>query len=214
MIFEIGMDHYFTIENPSEGLYREKGSRFLGFAQPVNNENEIRAELGRLKKKYHDARHHCYAWVLDTEGKVYRAYDDGEPGHSAGDPILGQIRSKRLTNVLVVVVRYFGGTKLGVSGLIHAYKTAAELSLSNAVIVRKEITACFDIHYPYELTNEVMRLVHDLEMKIVEQHFQEKCTTRVEIGINKIGKLEEKGQLMVDMGKKIELVKHAEGQLP
>src|SRR5690606_7725476 len=117
-------DGYRTIAQPAEGLYKEKGSKFIALAYPVYTEEEIKDRLAELRKKYYDARHHCYAYMLGADKSRYRANDDGEPNHSAGDPILGQIRSADLSNVLVVVVRYFGGTKLGVSGLITAYKTA------------------------------------------------------------------------------------------
>ncbi|MEQ9007162.1 MAG: YigZ family protein, partial [Ekhidna sp.] len=120
------MSIYHTIKEKSEGLYKEKGSKYLAFAYPVKSEVEIKEIQESLRKEYYDARHHCFAWVLGMDDQSYRANDDGEPAHSAGDPILGQIRSFELTNVLVVVIRYFGGTKLGVGGLINAYKTATE----------------------------------------------------------------------------------------
>src|SRR6186713_1623645 len=128
---------FFTITSASQGIYKEKGSKFLSFAYPVQSESDIKEHIAFLKSEYFDARHHCYAWMLGPERNHFRAFDDGEPNHSAGDPILGQIRSKNLTNVLVVVVRYFGGTKLGVGGLISAYKIAAEEALSKAVIIEK-----------------------------------------------------------------------------
>jgi len=115
-------DTYFTIKHESEGFYKEKGSKFLAFAYPVQDEAAVKERTSELKKVYYDARHHCYAYILGHDGEQYRASDDGEPNHSAGDPILGQIKSNNLTNTLIVVVRYFGGTKLGISGLINAYK--------------------------------------------------------------------------------------------
>lgn len=124
-------DTYFTLKGNSEGFNKEKGSKFLAFAYVVSNEDDVKKTVAELKKKYYDARHYCYAYVLGDQSEIYRAKDDGEPGHSAGDPILGQIRSKKLTNTLIVVVRYFGGTKLGVGGLIHAYKTAAADAIEN-----------------------------------------------------------------------------------
>ena len=127
-------DSFLTIGQPAEGLYKEKGSKFIGLAFPVKTEDEVKERLEETRKTYYDARHHCYAYILGHEGTQFRANDDGEPNHSAGDPILGQIRSKELTNTLVIVVRYFGGTKLGVSGLINAYKTAAALALDNTSI--------------------------------------------------------------------------------
>ena len=128
--------YFHTIKDSAEGLYKEKGSKFLAFAFPVTTEDEIKDCQEKIRKKYFDARHHCYAWILGADKSQLRANDDGEPNHSAGDPILGQIRSRDLTDVLVVVVRYFGGTKLGVSGLIQAYRAAAEDALNNTTIIR------------------------------------------------------------------------------
>src|SRR5690349_20736416 len=140
---------YKTIESPSEGFYREKGSKFHSFAYPAWSEDEIRNHLDVLRKKYFDARHHCFAWMLGPDQRSFRAFDDGEPNHSAGDPILGQIRSRGLTNVLIVVVRYFGGVKLGVGGLISAYRSAAEDALNNAAIISIEITFDLDLSFEY-----------------------------------------------------------------
>lgn len=166
---------YRTIAKPAEGLYREKGSRFLGFAYPVVSEAEVKEHLAFLHKKYFDARHHCFAWILGTSRRSFRAFDDGEPNHSAGDPILGQLRSRDLTNALVVVVRYFGGIKLGVGGLVSAYKTAAEETLNAAEIVEREITEAITIIYDYDATPEVMRLVKEYELHITAQKFEATC---------------------------------------
>jgi uncharacterized YigZ family protein len=166
---------YTTITKPAEGSYREKGSKFLAFAYPVVDEEDIREKIEGLKRQYFDARHHCFAWMLGPEGKKYRAFDDGEPNHSAGDPILGQIRSYKLTNVLVVVVRYFGGVKLGVGGLISAYKLAAEDALSKATMVEVEVHFRISVQFPYSSTSEVMRLVRDFNMKILQQNFTGEC---------------------------------------
>ena len=130
---------YNTIEKPSFAEYKEKGSKFLAFAYPVDSETAIKERIDHLKKEYFDARHHCFAWMLGPDKTHFRAFDDGEPNHSAGTPILGQIRSKGITNVLIVVVRYFGGVKLGVGGLISAYKTTAQLTLEEANIIEKTI---------------------------------------------------------------------------
>ena len=131
---------YHTLGNTAEGSYKEKGSKFMAFAYPVVSESEIKERLEALRKKYFDARHHCFAYILGADKTRFRAFDDGEPNHSAGDPILGQIRSRDLTNVLVVVVRYFGGVKLGVGGLISAYKAAAEEALNNAIVMERDVT--------------------------------------------------------------------------
>lgn len=194
------IESYRTISAPSEGLYKEKGSKFLAFSFPVSSEEEVKARQEELRKQYHDARHHCYAYVLGADRKDTRANDDGEPNHSAGDPILGQINSKQLTNVLVVVVRYFGGTKLGVSGLINAYKVSAEEALNNAVIKKVDITRNVKINYGYETTNEVMRLVSDFEIKINDQVFEAECSLKGEVKVNLVEGLLEKVQLLRDTG--------------
>jgi uncharacterized YigZ family protein len=196
---------YHTIEKPAEGSYKEKGSKFLAFAYPVESEEEIREKLESLKKQYYDARHHCYAWVIGPDKKRYRAFDDGEPNHSAGDPILGQIRSKDLTNLLIVVVRYFGGTKLGVGGLISAYKTAAEDALKNAVPIEKEVFKEFRLHYPYSSTPEVMRMVKEFEITILHQDFLETCSMEGNVPLRLEEKFVEKIALMKAMGAAVEL---------
>ena len=170
-----------TIDGPSEGNYKEMGSKFLAFAYPVDSEDEVKIKIEGVKKKYFDARHHCFAWILGEDKSRYRAFDDGEPNHSAGDPILGQIKSKNLTHVLIVVVRYFGGVKLGVGGLIQAYKTAAEDALNSAIIVEREVTHSMTLHYPYESTTDVMRLIKEFELIISRQEFLEECVLYAEV---------------------------------
>jgi uncharacterized YigZ family protein len=174
-------DTYLTLKAESQGLYKEKGSKFLAFAYPVNNEREIKEILESLKKQYHDARHHCYAYILGKDGQDFRANDDGEPGHSAGDPILGQIRSNNLTNTLIVVVRYFGGTKLGVGGLVTAYKTAAAEAIAANEIITAVITERVSFEFDYLDMNEVMRLTKTLDLKIIDQHFDNRCSMMVEV---------------------------------
>jgi uncharacterized YigZ family protein len=164
-----------TIQDPAEGNYKEKGSKFIAFAYPLISEDEIKTKLEEVKKEYFDARHHCYAWIMGPDRKKFRAFDDGEPNHSAGDPILGQIRSRELTDVLVVVVRYFGGTKLGIGGLVTAYKTAAADALDKAVIIEKDVVKHMVIRYRYESTPEIMRLIKDFEVVIESQEFKEDC---------------------------------------
>jgi uncharacterized YigZ family protein len=177
------VNSYLSIENPVSGIYKEKGSKFLAFAYPVKNEEEIKANLEFLKKEYHDARHHCFAWILGPEKNSVRAFDDGEPNHSAGDPILGQIRSKNLTNVLVVVVRYFGGVKLGVGGLISAYKEAAQDALQKAVIVEEEVMDLFCIKYPYDAIPEVMKMVKEYSLQIINQTFEAHGVMEVKVPV-------------------------------
>lgn len=194
-----------TLAKAGEGLFKDRGSKFLGFATHVTSEEEVKEFLAELRKQYYDARHHCYAYVLGADRKTFRANDDGEPNHSAGDPILGQINSKELTDTLVVVIRYFGGTKLGVSGLINAYKLAAEEALDNAAIITVEVQNEILLQYGYDDTNEVMRLVNELNINIVDQKFEASCELKGTIKINLSEQLESKVQLLNDLGHKINL---------
>ena len=169
------MSTFHTIKSQTEGVYKEKGSKFIGIAIPVSSLDQIKEALENLKSVYHDARHHCYAWVLGMEEQKHRANDDGEPSHSAGDPILGQIRSFELTNTLVVVVRYFGGTKLGVGGLIHAYKTSAEEALSKAAKVEIFEIVFVQMKFPYEAMSIAEKLINDFDIEVIERDFQMAC---------------------------------------
>ncbi len=191
---------YHTIAKTSEGLYKEKGSKFIAIATFVENEADVKACLESLRKQYYDARHHCYAYAIGEDYAQFRANDDGEPNHSAGDPILGQIRSKNLTNTLVVVVRYFGGTKLGVSGLIHAYKTATEEALRENTIIKVAITNTVEITFDYESTSKVMRLVKDMDLKIVSQKYEVDCALTVKVQVDQTKMLLKKLQLLKDTG--------------
>lgn len=168
-------DTFLTIREKAEGFYKEKGSKFIALAYPVRSEDAVKTHLIALKKQYYDARHHCYAYVLGRHRSVFRANDDGEPGHSAGTPILGQIHAKALTNIVVVVVRYFGGTKLGVSGLIRAYKTAAAEALANAEIVEETIMVSVKIRFAYPQMDLVMRIAKAYRLDMSDQSFDEKC---------------------------------------
>lgn len=168
-------DTYRTIIRPSEGLYKEKGSRFVAFAYPVCSEEQIKEIVTGLKEKYHDARHHCYAWMLGADRKCFRANDDGEPSSTAGRPILGQIQSNNLTYVLIVVVRYFGGIKLGVSGLINAYREAASDALRNAEVVEKTVNEQLAIRFGYMALNDVMRIVKEEGPEVLERNFELEC---------------------------------------
>jgi len=198
-------DSFLTISSPSEGLYKEKGSKFIALAFPVESVDEVKDSLEGLRKEYYDARHHCYAYVLGHAGDEVRANDDGEPNHSAGDPILGQIKSKNLTNTLVVVIRYFGGTKLGVSGLITAYKTAAAEALDANQITQKDITENITLRFPYDEMNEVMKLVKDLDLKVKGQDYDSLCIMNLEVIISQMGNLKEKITLLNDLSHPIEL---------
>jgi uncharacterized YigZ family protein len=177
------LDKYLTISSPSEGLYKEKGSRFIAFAYPVYSENEIKQYLQELKKEYYDARHHCYAYRLGVTGELWRAVDDGEPSGSAGKPIMGQLLSNNLTNIVVFVVRYFGGIKLGVPGLINAYRSATADSIQNAEIVEKEDKNSFSIEFNYLVMNDIMRILKEEQPEIVKQEFDIVC--RIELRIRK-----------------------------
>ncbi|MEQ8926190.1 MAG: YigZ family protein [Fulvivirga sp.] len=196
---------YLTIKESGEGLFKDKGSKFIGRTFHVESAEEIKAALESLRKEFYDARHHCYAYVLGADKSQFRANDDGEPNHSAGDPILGQIHSKDLTDTLVVVVRYFGGTKLGVSGLINAYKLAAEEALTNSIIEKVVVKESFTLNYPYDSTNELMRLVSDLEIQIVDQKFETDCTLIGKVKIDKVEELKSKVELLKNTGTEVVL---------
>jgi len=170
------VDEYLTISKPSEGLFKDRGSKFLAFAFPVSSEEEIKVIQEKLRSDYHDARHHCFAYMLGIDKDVYRANDDGEPSSTAGKPILGQIRSFDLTNILIVVIRYFGGTKLGVGGLINAYKTAAEEALKNAKIIKKTLHDIYELKFDYPEMNEVMRILKEEQIEQVDQNFELSCS--------------------------------------
>ena len=166
---------YKTISSSSEGLFKDRGSKFLSFAIPVKSEKEITDHLQQLRKEYHDARHHCYAWRLGYDPPLVRANDDGEPSNSAGKPILNQIEKFDLTNILVVVVRYFGGTLLGVGGLINAYRTSAETAVKNARIIRKKIQHQYDLEFEYPAMNQVMQLIKEMQISAANQDFGISC---------------------------------------
>ncbi|MFW5700240.1 MAG: YigZ family protein [Cyclobacteriaceae bacterium] len=174
-------DKFFTVSKQSEGLYKEKGSKFVAYAFPVQSEEDIKYHLKQLKKEHYNARHYCYAFIIGHPTPYFRANDDGEPNHSAGDPILRQIQSLNLTNTLVIVVRYFGGTKLGVSGLVNAYKTAAAEALQQNEIIEKYLTVSTCFFYDYDQTNVVMKLVTEFNAEIFTQDFQARCKMEVKI---------------------------------
>ena len=185
-------DTYLTIQDKSEGIYTEKRSKFLAFAHPVETIDEIKDLLTDYKKKYYDARHVCYAYMLGPERTDFRANDDGEPSSTAGKPILGQINSRELTNILVVVIRYFGGVKLGTSGLIVAYREAAAEALSAATVIEKTIEETVTFTLPYMMMNSVMRVVKELSPRIVEQKYDETCIITLAIKRSMAPMLEER----------------------
>jgi len=174
------IETYKTIEAPStEIVHKEKNSKFIGYVYPVTNEIEIKFHLDSLKKNDPNAVHFCYAYQLGIENIKYRANDDGEPSNSAGKPIYGQIKSFELTNVLVVVVRYFGGIKLGVSGLITAYKTAAYLAINESKILEKTIKSFFNISFDYKEINKIMRIIKEKKLEIISQKMNKICQIEI-----------------------------------
>ncbi len=174
-------DSYKSISAPSEGLFKDNGSRFIARAYPVETEDEIKAIVASLKKEFYDARHHCYAWRLGYLGDRYRANDDGEPAGSSGRPILGQIDSRGLSDILVVVIRYFGGIKLGIPGLIRAYRTSTADALDNAVTVTKTASRRYRLHFGYMDMNDVMKMTKDLGLVPAGQDFGMECTMTVSV---------------------------------
>ena len=175
------MDSYLTIKSPSEGTYSEKRSKFLAFAMPVSSVDEVKQYVAEYQKKYYDARHVCYAYMLGAERQEFRANDNGEPSGTAGKPILGQINSNELTNILIIVVRYFGGIKLGTSGLIVAYKAAAAEAIAAAEIIEKTVDEDITVFFEYPFMNDVMRVVKDLEPQIVSQGYDTDCSMTLRI---------------------------------
>lgn len=174
-------DIFKTISNISEGIYKEKGSKFLSFAIPVQNADEVKEIVKDYRKRFFDARHVCYAYMLGSERKEWRANDDGEPSGTAGRPIVGQINSRELTNVIVIVVRYFGGILLGTGGLTTAYKEATADALNNSIIVEKTVDELVSIHFDYVLMNDIMHIIKDLNVLIISQSFENICFMKLSI---------------------------------
>ena len=174
-------DTYKTIIAPTEGIYKEKGSKFLSFAIPVSSADEVKEIVKNYRKEYYDSRHVCYAYMLGADRKEFRANDDGEPSGTAGRPILGQINSRELTNILVIVVRYFGGILLGTGGLVVAYKEATTDALDQAEVVEKTVDESISIIFDYVLMNEVMRIIKDTNAQISSQSFENQCEMQLSI---------------------------------
>ena len=168
-------DTYKEVKSHTTGIYKEKGSKFIAYSSPVYSEQEAKERLEEVKKLEHSARHHCYAYVLHADKSAWRANDDGEPSSTAGKPILGQIQSNDLTNILIIVVRYFGGVKLGVPGLIRSYKTASAIAITDAEILTKTIKDQYKVSFKYPLMNNVMKLVKDFDLEVVNTDFQIDC---------------------------------------
>lgn len=179
-------DCYKSIASPATGLYKDNGSKFLSFAYPVEDEIAIKSIIAELKKEYFDARHHCYAYRLGYLGDVWRANDDGEPSSTAGKPIYGQLLSNELSDILIVVVRYFGGIKLGVPGLIKAYKTASADAIANASVIEKVAGKFFTITFDYLQMNDVMKALKDLNITPLSQSFDLTCTMDIKVRLTQI----------------------------
>lgn len=176
-----GSDTFLTISSPSEGLYTEKRSKFLAFAFPVSTVEDIKTLIDEYQKKFYDARHVCYAYMLGHQRLVFRANDNGEPSGTAGKPILGQINSHELTDILIIVVRYFGGVKLGTSGLIQAYKAAAAEAIAAATIIERQVEEQISVTFEYTLMNQVMRIVKEEGPAILSQSFDNDCQMTLSI---------------------------------
>ena len=201
VIMEV-FDQYKSIAAPAQGLFKDNGSRFIAFAYPVETEDQVKELVQALRKEYHDARHHCYAYRLGYKGDVWRASDDGEPSGSAGRPILGQIDSLGLSDILVVVVRYFGGIKLGIPGLIRAYKTSTSDALSSAQIVEKIAAQNFGISFDYLSMNPVMKVLKDMDLPQSNQLFGERCSIQVRVRLTAVEDFKKK---MKDCAELVEL---------
>jgi uncharacterized YigZ family protein len=178
MLFD---DTYRTIEKPAEGIFRDRGSKFLAFAYPVNNESDLKAYLAQLRSEHAKANHHCWAMRLTIDRSVFRLNDDGEPSGTAGRPILNTLLSHNITNIAVVVVRYFGGTLLGVPGLINAYKMATEEALKQAMVIEKTVNDVYTFGFDYLQMNDVMRIIKDDGLTIISQAFDNNCSIQVSI---------------------------------
>lgn len=177
-------DTYASIAGRSDGLFKDNGSRFIAHAYPVESEEEVKEIVGSLKKEYHDARHHCFAYRLGLDGSRWRANDDGEPSGSAGRPILGQIDAAGLSDILVVVIRYFGGIKLGIPGLIRAYKASTADALAQATVVEKVAGKDYRLSFPYLSMNAVMKVVKDMSLPQKDQYFAERCSMLLRVRLS------------------------------
>ncbi len=174
-------DIYKTIKNNAQGIYKDKGSKFIAFAIPVENEDQAKRHLDKIKKKHHSARHHCYAWAIGTKREHYRINDDGEPSGTAGKPIYGLILSYDITNLIIVVARYFGGIKLGKGGLINAYRNAATDALNNANIINRTIMKAYRVHFDYSSMNKVMRILKGNDLVQINRRFELDCNISFEV---------------------------------
>lgn len=196
MLFD---DTYFTIDQPSEWLFTDRGSKFLAFAYPINSEADIKPILAKLKAAHPKANHHCWAMRLTIDRSVFRINDDGEPSGTGGRPILNALLSRNITNILVVVVRYFGGTLLGVPGLINAYRTAAEEALKAANIIEKTVNDVYTIQFDYLLINDVMRIIKADDLTVLNQQFDNNCSIQLSIRKMQVNQVLDKFQKLADV---------------
>jgi uncharacterized YigZ family protein len=181
----VGTDYYYTIEKPSVAEYKDRGSRFIAYTFPISTTDDFKERLAEIKKEHPKATHHCFAYRIGLDGNNFRMSDDGEPSGSAGKPILGQLDSRQIVNVLIIVVRYFGGTLLGVPGLITAYKTAAALALQVTPVVQKPVLVPYKIQFDYTQMNEVMRIIKQFDCNIFKQDVQLFCVLEIEVPRNR-----------------------------
>ena len=177
-------EKYYTINSASQGLFRDRGSKFISFAVPVKSVEEVKDYIDSIKLEHHSARHHCYAYLIGADRAIWKTNDDGEPSGTAGRPILGQINSNNLTNILIVVVRYFGGTLLGVSGLINAYKSAAADAIKNADVEEKKVKKFFLLEFPYSAINDIMKIIKDCGADQYDQVFEMNCRLKIAIDLS------------------------------
>ncbi|HKK68147.1 MAG TPA: YigZ family protein [Bacteroidales bacterium] len=183
-------DTYKSLKNVSEGFFKDRGSKFYAYAFPVSTEDEIKEKQAELRKVHYDARHHVYAWILGSEQQEFRANDDGEPAHSSGDPVLNQIRSFELTNLLIIVVRYFGGTKLGIPGLINAYKTAAAQAIENGKIIENVRRVDYRIKFDYPMMDQINRLVKESDIEVKDRSFMVDCEMTLAVRLSDADQIE------------------------
>lgn len=194
---------YKTIDISAEGIYKEKGSKFIARIRHVESEDDCKEALVEIKKEFHDARHHCYAYRIDPENEQFRSNDDGEPSGTAGKPILNQLYSHELFNVMVIVVRYFGGTKLGTSGLINAYKTATQEAIASAKIKKRFVTRQLELNFKYPSMNDVMRVVKEENLKIYDQYYKLDCVIKLTVKKVQLNRVEERFKLIPDLNLKV-----------
>jgi uncharacterized YigZ family protein len=185
-------DTYLSISSESAGTFRDKASKFLSFAYPVSGEDDVHEKMQQLRKKYHDANHHCFAYRLGPDGLLYRVSDDGEPSGSAGKPILGQLMSFNVSDVLIVVVRYFGGTKLGVPGLINAYRSTARQSLENATLITKYVESRIMVSFPFEKMNTIMKIVKSPGVTILTKDLNQECRFELMVRKSMVGAIQDR----------------------